>query len=1356
MSRPFVLSPVRSHLPPLLLAVILASCATPEAGRAPVGTKTAQTGPAASGTSKDGEPVHDAEITLRDTTLRFDAQGRFSRIERMTYRVLSADPNESWKTVAANFRPQLDQRPTLTARVVGPDGAVSELDPRTIVETPVKSSIPDVYSDERQLVAPLPGLRPGAIVDHTVETSELVPLTTYGVARLWNLGSWVRIERDVFAIEYPAALELQVELEHVPGKFKRSVHDGIVRLELVRTPLAALDGFESNQVPEDLDWPRVVMATGKSWNAVARGYGAAIAPRVTLTPELRSQVKTLVAGARTPQDKVARLLRWVRGTVRYTGVEIDDAALIPWLPADTVARQFGDCKDMSTLLVAMLREAGVDAKLALLSATSLPDVPEKLPGLGHFNHAIVYVPGPHLWVDPTDTFAAPGQLSAEVQGRRALVIDDTTTKLLQTPVAASAQNHTTVKAEFTLARFGHGRLVRIRETSGLAQRTRRQIAFQSSENYVKQMKDIGKDNYGCKGTVVVTHSEPLDFVAPFTETLELPDTTAANTDVDDAAGWLDAHAVIEALPFELDDPDDKRAKKDEDVESSRRKHAFLLPQAFTATYVAHVVPPRGFVARELPNGFERKVGPVTLSMKATKDASEVVTVTISFDSGPRRWSAEEFETVRHELSQALKDVPQVFFDNQALSLVKKGKLEDAVASVRALIKAEPNEAMHHVTLSEVLLQANLGVAARGEARRAVALAPKLAITHRTLGIVSLHDSIGQKLSKGYDRATAIAELKKALELEPEDETTMSQLLNAYVFDAEGRIYSPSANLAEAWPLFEQFRKAHGNRVDDYYAQSLFHGKKLRELVDLGPKLSLGEGGLAARLAATSIIQGADRAVALVEREVPEANRGAVVSQASTLMLTSRRYPEFAAMMNALVKNSGKRLTKQDEQWISLVRSLRPAESITISPSDPKSLIVGLFKAATSTDDHSVDQLLLPGTNPKVAEGFANGLRAGIQGQDKLPVETVVDIALAMLQVQREDRLPFGAEVLSITTPAMPQLQLRLVALQTPAGWRVHPATFDSSLYAEAVSQALGHHDEAQAIALIRSFISVRQKESSVEYLMRPLRLALSGGARLALVPALLNAVGLKPAEAVSPLEQALKAGDTIDPETRKAVALALASANETLGHWAELDRVATAMVKDRDLAELSPVLRALALRRQKHFTEAREVVEAALSARPDDERLLGLLASIAREEGRVDLAARAHLRLIDLDKEPALHLAELAFDSMYAKVDATSLERAEKARRIAGDNAVVLASLAALYAESGRIDDAHEVLSVRLKGAAEKDLANRSWFALGRMAQALKFDDAATHAYRHLHSDDGQPDPLERLVQGRLAALAGR
>jgi hypothetical protein len=155
-------------------------------------------------------------------------------------------------------------------------------------------------------------------------------------------------------------------------------------------------------------------------------------------------VDRLVAGKISLVEKQAAILDYVDAEVRYTGIEFGEAAIVPHEPSETLALKYGDCKDKATLLVAMLRAAGVPAYVALLNAGSRLDVPADLPGMGLFDHAIVFVPGAQgeadLWIDATDQYARLGQLPINDQGRRALIARPETKALVKTPESTSRDN----------------------------------------------------------------------------------------------------------------------------------------------------------------------------------------------------------------------------------------------------------------------------------------------------------------------------------------------------------------------------------------------------------------------------------------------------------------------------------------------------------------------------------------------------------------------------------------------------------------------------------------------------------------------------------------------------------------------------------------------------------------------------------------------------------------------------------------------------------------------------------------------------------------------------------------------------
>ena len=91
----------------------------------------------------------------------------------------------------------------------------------------------------------------------------------------------------------------------------------------------------------------------------------------------------------------------------------------------------------------MLRSAGISATLALLQTGPGRDVNAALPGMGMFDHAIVYVPASgsdaDLWIDATAQYSEVGTLPWMDYGRWALVVSEKTESLQQIPDLTAAR-----------------------------------------------------------------------------------------------------------------------------------------------------------------------------------------------------------------------------------------------------------------------------------------------------------------------------------------------------------------------------------------------------------------------------------------------------------------------------------------------------------------------------------------------------------------------------------------------------------------------------------------------------------------------------------------------------------------------------------------------------------------------------------------------------------------------------------------------------------------------------------------------------------------------------------------------------
>ena len=93
-------------------------------------------------------------------------------------------------------------------------------------------------------------------------------------------------------------------------------------------------------------------------------------------------------------------------------------------------------------------------------------------------------------------------------------------------------------------------------------------------------------------------------------------------------------------------------------------------------------------------------------------------------------------------------------------------MKEALAAYRSLVALHPNEAVHHLQVAKVLLEAGMGEAARAEARQAVKLDPSSALAEKTLAQILKHDLVGRNLRAGSDLTGAAEAYRAAINWTP--------------------------------------------------------------------------------------------------------------------------------------------------------------------------------------------------------------------------------------------------------------------------------------------------------------------------------------------------------------------------------------------------------------------------------------------------------------------------------------------------------------------------------------------------------------------------------------------------------------
>ena len=148
---------------------------------------------------------------------------------------------------------------------------------------------------------------------------------------------------------------------------------------------------------------RIELSTARNWADVSRWavplYRGRFNDR-TLADEF---VRTLRLHDPDKRAAMLRAIAFVEGEIRYTALDMGKNSHEPNAPETVVARRFGDCKDKSVLLVALLHEAGIAAEPVLVDTEGRESLAGRLPSAVVFDHVVVraHLDGKPVWVEPT-------------------------------------------------------------------------------------------------------------------------------------------------------------------------------------------------------------------------------------------------------------------------------------------------------------------------------------------------------------------------------------------------------------------------------------------------------------------------------------------------------------------------------------------------------------------------------------------------------------------------------------------------------------------------------------------------------------------------------------------------------------------------------------------------------------------------------------------------------------------------------------------------------------------------------------------------------------------------------------------
>lgn len=411
----------------------------------------------------------------------------------------------------------------IQARTISPEGRISVLKQENIYDVNLYPNFV-FYSDQRAKLFTLPAVSDNCILEYRYK----ILIRDRTLVSAWNFQEFIPSLRSRFTLIVPSAWDLKYRMYGIP---------------LEPHIIAAPSGFKSKYIWETGElpplqnefamppqretgaWLSIAPVGISKWQEVSEWYHELSHSRQKAGPEIRQAVTEITKGCISDDEKLKAIFEWVRDRVRYISVSIGIGGFQPHYAEEIFRNQYGDCKDMTTLLCTMAAEAGITVHQVLVSTkqNGIPDTTLASPF--HFNHVIAYCPSrgdSGMWMDATEKGTPYGTLPWYDQGLPVLVVNDNGTGALNvTPQAKPDENKSVLRWNVSLGRKGQATVRGTSEFHGaIAGELREELIYARKverkewiEQYVRGLCDGSDlDTFSISGLDNITDPLVMEYV----------------------------------------------------------------------------------------------------------------------------------------------------------------------------------------------------------------------------------------------------------------------------------------------------------------------------------------------------------------------------------------------------------------------------------------------------------------------------------------------------------------------------------------------------------------------------------------------------------------------------------------------------------------------------------------------------------------------------------------------------------------------------------------------------------------------------------------------------------------------------
>jgi tetratricopeptide (TPR) repeat protein/transglutaminase-like putative cysteine protease len=370
-------------------------------------------------------------VSLQVTTVF--PNGLASRFHQVVFQPLTDAAAAEAREYGFGFQGDTETVQLRGARIYRKSGQIDE----AIESGEVATDDPQMamYSSARAFYVHFPRLDPGDVVELLYRVEDTAPRNAFAdyFGEVVPMQSTEPTWRSEYVLITPKSRSFYFNRPKVPNLTRTNEEQGEQRVyRFVAENVTPLES-EPGMPPLSETLGHVHVSTFKNWEEMGAWYWGLVKDQLTPDDEVRRRALEITKGLTDDRAKVRAVYGYVVQKTRYVALEFGIHGFKPYRCAQIFARGFGDCKDKATLIVAMLKELGIDATLVIVRTGQKGDFETEPASLAPFDHAIAYVPSLDWYLDGTAEFTGSTELPSMDRGALAILVNEGKPKLVRLP-----------------------------------------------------------------------------------------------------------------------------------------------------------------------------------------------------------------------------------------------------------------------------------------------------------------------------------------------------------------------------------------------------------------------------------------------------------------------------------------------------------------------------------------------------------------------------------------------------------------------------------------------------------------------------------------------------------------------------------------------------------------------------------------------------------------------------------------------------------------------------------------------------------------------------------------------------------